>query len=141
MTPGEPFPPREQIGPAVQEVYEHLNLSFSQTVLLLPPAPGRLPPRAKTSNPHAVVQQMGREFERVQRARTGKDVDHLRRVADWLVELLVCPFFPRGGGSRCDCGARGLIFIDVLGSRRMWMSCNQRYLRIHTSPFSRLFGH
>ncbi|KAJ9119141.1 hypothetical protein QFC22_003632 [Naganishia vaughanmartiniae] len=78
----------ERIGPAVQEMYEHLNLFFSQTVLLLPPAPGRLPPRAKTSNPNALVQQMSKEFERVERARTEKDVDHLRRVADWLVELL-----------------------------------------------------
>ncbi|KAJ9103202.1 hypothetical protein QFC21_002625 [Naganishia friedmannii] len=82
------FPFGGLIGPAVQEIYEHLNLSFSQTVLLLPPAPGRLPLRAKTSNPNAVVQQMSREFERVRKARTGKDVDHLRRVADWLVELL-----------------------------------------------------
>ncbi|KAJ9097417.1 hypothetical protein QFC19_006787 [Naganishia cerealis] len=78
----------ERIGPAVMDIYEQLCLSYANTVVLLPPAPGKLPPRQKTSNPHALTQQMSKEFERVFKARSSKDVDNLRRVADWFSELL-----------------------------------------------------
>lgn len=74
---------------------------------------------------------MSREFERVRRARTGKDVDHLRRVADWLVELLVCPSFPRGGGSRCECARANLY-------RRFGQSSNGDVLQPALSPHSYL---
>jgi hypothetical protein len=70
-------------------MHDQLCLYYASLVVLIPPAPGRLPPRQKTSNPHAVVQQMMKEFERITRARSSRDEDNLRRVADWLADLLV----------------------------------------------------
>ncbi|GHJ88879.1 hypothetical protein NliqN6_5281 [Naganishia liquefaciens] len=78
----------ERIGAEVKDMHEQLCLYYANIVVLLPAAPGRLPPRQKTSNPHATVQQMTKEFERVARARSAKDEENLRRVADWLAELL-----------------------------------------------------
>ena len=70
-------------------MHEQLCLYYATIVVLLPLAPGRYPPKQKTSNPHATVQQMTREFERVAKARSTRDDDNLRRVADWLAEMLV----------------------------------------------------
>ncbi|KAJ9108480.1 hypothetical protein QFC20_003386 [Naganishia adeliensis] len=78
----------ERIGAEVKDIHEQLCLYHASLVVLIPPAPGRLPPKQKTSNPHAVVQQMTKEYERVARARSSKDDDNLRRVADWLADLL-----------------------------------------------------
>ena len=110
-------------------MHEQLCLYYANIVVLLPAAPGRLPPRQKTSNPHATVQQMTKEFERVARARSAKDEENLRRVADWLAELLVSPC--KGAASQVNLANQPLVLrkamrmscVQVSRRIRIWQSC------------------
>lgn len=70
-------------------VIEQLCVAFASIVMLLAPAPGKLPPRAKSSNPQAHIKVMDEAFAQVEAATSRKDEQYMGKVASWLADVLV----------------------------------------------------